>query len=152
AVSVPSVIVATTTITLAQGLFLLLGVVLAWSSALPGSALLHGMLWLLTIETVALAGFVVAQTRGLFAWGGRLAAQLGVQGVKTDALARIDDVLARFYRTAPARLALSIAFHFIAWVLGSRETWLILGFRGARVWLTAAPPLEPVGRALRAAP
>ncbi len=148
-VSVPSVIVAKTTITLAQGLFLLLGVVLAWSSALPGSALLHGMLWLLTIETVALAGFVVAQTRGLFAWGGRLAAQLGVQGIKTDALARIDDVLARFYRTAPARLVLSIAFHFIAWVLGSLETWLILGFLGAPVSLTAATVIEAFGTAVR---
>ena len=107
------------------------------------------MLWLLTIETVALAGFVVAQTRGLFAWGGRLAAQLGVQGIKTDALARIDDVLARFYRTAPARLVLSIVFHFIAWVLGSLETWLILGFLGAPVSLTAATVIEAFGTAVR---
>jgi putative membrane protein len=146
--SVPSVIVAKTTITLAQGLFLLLGVVLAWSS-LPGSPLLHGMLWLLAIETVALAGFVVAQTRGLFAWGGRLATQLGVHGVKADALGRIDDVLARFYRTAPARLALSIAFHFVAWVLGSLETWLILRFLGAPVSLTAATVIEAFGTAVR---
>jgi uncharacterized protein (TIRG00374 family) len=149
AASVPSVIVAKTTITLAQGLFLLLGVVLAWSSALPDATLLHGMLWLLAIEAVALTGFVVAQTRGMFAWGGRLATQVGVKGVKTEALGRIDDVLARFYSTAPGRLALSIAFHFIAWLLGSVETWLILRFLGAPVSLTAATVIEALGTAVR---
>lgn len=149
AASVPSVIVAKTTITLAQGLFLLLGVVLAWSSALPDATLLHGMLWLLAIEAVALTGFVVAQTRGMFAWGGRLATQVGVKGVKTEALGRIDDVLARFYSTAPGRLALSIAFHFIAWLLGSIETWLILRFLGAPVSLTAATVIEALGTAVR---
>ncbi len=150
-VSVPSVIVAKTTITLAQGLFLLVGVALAWTSALPGSALLYGMLWLLAIEAVALAGFVVAQTRGMLAWGGRLVTQLGVKGVKTEALGRIDDVLARFYRTAPGRLALSIAFHFVAWLLGALETWLILTFLGVPVSLTTATVIEAFGSAIRVA-
>lgn len=151
AVSVPSVIVAKTTITLAQGFFLLVGVALAWTSALPGSALLYGMLWLLAIEAVALAGFVVAQTRGMLAWGGRLVTQLGVKGVKTEALGRIDDVLARFYRTAPGRLALSIAFHFVAWLLGATETWLILTFLGVPVSLTTATVIEAFGSAVRVA-
>lgn len=149
--SVPSVIVAKTTITFAQGLFLLVGVALAWTSALPGSALLYGMLWLLAIEAVALAGFVVAQTRGMLAWGGRLVTQLGVKGVRTEALGRIDDVLARFYRTAPGRLALSIAFHFVAWLLGAIETWLILTFLGVPVSLTAATVIEAFGSAVRVA-
>src|SRR5205823_1770858 len=84
--SVPSVIVAKTTITIAQGLFLLLGIALAWTSTLPGSPLLYGMLWLLAIETVALAGFVIAQTRGMLAWGGRLLAQLGLDPGHAGAL------------------------------------------------------------------
>ena len=147
--SVPSVIVAKTTITIAQGLFLLLGVVLAWSSAPPGSPLLYGMLWLLAIETVALAGFVVAQTRGMFAWGGRLLVQLGVPAGGHAALGRIDQVLARFYRTAPLRLALSIGFHLVAWLLGAVETWLILGFLGVSVSLTTATVIEAFGTAIR---
>src|SRR2546421_9442788 len=104
--SVPSVIVAKTTITIAQGLFLLLGIALAWTSTLPGSPLLYGMLWLLAIETVALAGFVLAQTRGMLAWGGRLLAQLGVEHGHAAALGRIDDVLPRFCRTSPRRCLL----------------------------------------------
>jgi uncharacterized protein (TIRG00374 family) len=149
AASVPSVIVAKTTITLAQGLFLLLGVGLAWASGLPGSALLQGMAWLLAIEAVALGGFVVAQTRGMLAWGGRVVTQLGVQGVEPAALGRIDDVLARFYGTAPARLTLSIAFHFVAWLLGAVETWLILRFLGVPVSPTAATVIEAFGTAVR---
>src|SRR5206468_7249687 len=50
---------------------------------------------------------------------------------------------------APARLVLSIVFHFIAWVLGSLETWLILGFLGAPVSLTAATVIEAFGTAVR---
>ena len=147
--SVPSVIVAKTTITIAQGLFLVLGIALAWGSALPGSPLLYGMLWLLAVETVALAGFVVAQTRGMLAWGGRVLAQLGVPAGGPEALGRIDDVLARFYRTAPLRLALSIGFHLVAWLLGSVETWLILRFLGVDVSLTTATVIEAFGTAIR---
>src|SRR5207245_5451426 len=113
--SVPSVIVAKTTITIAQGLFLVLGIALAWTSTLPGSPLLYGMLWLLAIETVALAGFVIAQTRGMLAWGGRLLAQLGLDPGHADALGRIDDVLARLYRPPPGRLALSPTSPRAAW-------------------------------------
>src|SRR3989454_6163015 len=75
--SVPSVIVAKTTITIAQGLFLLLGIALAWASTLPGSPLLYGMLLLLAIETVALTGFVGAQPRGRPPGGGGRPGQLG---------------------------------------------------------------------------
>ncbi|MBI2159505.1 MAG: flippase-like domain-containing protein [Candidatus Rokubacteria bacterium] len=148
--SVPAVIVAKTTITIAQGLFLLVGVALAWSSTLPASPLLYGMLWLLAVEAVALAGFVFAQTRGMFAWGGRLLAQLGVPPAGgREALGRIDDVLVRFYRGAPLRLALSIGFHLIAWLLGSLETWLILNFLGVEVSLATATVIEAFGTAIR---
>ncbi len=149
--SVPSVIVAKTTITIAQGLFLLVGLLVAWAGTLPGSTLLHGMSWLLAVETVALAGFVVAQTRGMLAWSGRLLAQFGVPAVTAEALGRIDDVLARFYREAPGRLALSIGCHLVAWLLGSIETWLILGFLGVPVSLTAATVIEAFGTAIRIA-
>lgn len=149
--SVPSVIVAKTTITIAQGLFLLVGVALAWSGALPGSSLLQGMLWLLAIETVALAGFVVAQMRGMLAVGGRLLAQLGLGAVRAEVLGRIDGALGRFYREAPGRLALSIAFHFLAWLLGALETWMILAFLGVPVSLAAATVIEAFGTAIRVA-
>lgn len=147
--SVPSVIVAKTTITIAQGLFLLLGIALAWTGTPRESSLLYGMLWLLALEAVALAGFVVAQTRGILAWAGRLVSQLGLDHGHTEALGRIDDVLARFYRTAPRRFALSVAFHLVAWLLGSIEAWLIVKFLGVPVTLTTATVIEAFGTAVR---
>lgn len=70
--SVPSVIIAKTTITMAQALFLLIGIVAAWSSLDVDAAVLRGMLWLLVIEILAVGGFFASQLTGLVARGGRL--------------------------------------------------------------------------------
>ena len=150
--SFSSVIVAKTTITIAQGLFLLVGIAVAWGTILSGSALLHGMLWLLAVETIALALFVAVQMRGLLGWTGRLLERLGVYAGRGSAtLGRVDDALGQFYRTAPQRLVLSIAFHFVAWLLGSLETWLILRFLGIEVSLATATVIEAFGTAIRVA-
>ena len=147
-----SVIVAKTTITLGQGLYFLLGVVVAWRTGLTGSALLHGMLWLLGIEAVALGLFVLVQTRGMLGWTLRLLERLGVRPPRGQAtLGRVDDALEQFYRTAPERLGLSIGFHFIAWALGSVETWLILKFLGSEVSLATATVIEAFGTAIKVA-
>ncbi len=150
--SLASVIVAKTTITIAQGIFLLLGVVVAWSTILQGSLLFYGMLWLLALETIGLSLFVLVQTRGMLGWAGRLLDRLGVGAVRgRSTLGRVDDALGQFYRTAPGRLALSIAFHFGAWLLGSLETWLILRFLGVEVSFATATVIEAFGTAIKVA-
>lgn len=150
--SLASVIVAKTTITIAQGIFLLVGVVVAWSTILQGSLLLYGMLWLLALEAIALSLFVLVQTRGMLGWAGRLLDRLGVGAIRgRSTLGRVDDTLGQFYRTAPGRLALSTAFHFGAWVLGSLETWLILKFLGAEVSFATATVIEAFGTAIKVA-
>jgi glycosyltransferase 2 family protein len=150
--SLASVIVAKTTITIAQGIFLLVGVVVAWSTILQGSLLLYGMLWLLALEAIALPLFVLVQTRGMLGWVGRLLDRLGVGAILgRSTLGRVDDALGLFYRTAPDRLALSIAFHFGAWFLGSLETWLILKFLGAEISFATATVIEAFGTAIKVA-
>jgi len=147
-----SVIVAKTTITIAQGLFLLVGIVVAWRSVLNGSLLLYSMLWLLAIEAVALGLFVLVQTRGMFGWAGGLLDRLGIHAPRgRSTLGRVDDALGQFYRTAPLRLVLSIVFHFVAWLLGSLETWLILKFLGSEVSLATATVIEAFGTAIKVA-
>jgi glycosyltransferase 2 family protein len=147
-----SVIVAKTTITIAQGLYLLLGIVVAWRTVLTGSLLLYGMVWLLSLEAVALTLFVLVQTRGLLGWTGRWLGRLGIQAARSRAtLGRVDDALGQFYRTAPGRLTLSIVFHFLAWLLGSLETWLILSFLGTEVSLATATVIEAFGTAIKVA-
>jgi len=150
--SLASVIVAKTTITIAQGLFLLVGIVVAWRSVLNGSLLLYSMLWLLAVEAVALGLFVLVQTRGMFGWAGGLLDRLGVHAPRgRSTLGRVDDALGQFYRTAPLRLVLSIVFHFVAWLLGSLETWLILKFLGSEVSLATATVIEAFGTAIKVA-
>ncbi len=148
--SVPAVVVAKTTITIAQGLFLLLGVALAGQTMLSGSPLLRGMLWLVAVEVVAVAGFVLSQTSGVLGRGERLLGRFGVGGVgRTGILGRVDEGLVRFYREEPRRLALSIAFHFVGWLLGSVEAYLILRFLGVAVEPTTATVIEAFGTAVR---
>ena len=116
--SVPSVIIAKTTITIAQGIFLLLGVALAVAT-LAGSRLLLAMEWLVALEVIALALFIVMQTRGLVGWSARLLDRLGIRRMSgSSTAARVDAALADFYRREPRRLALSIL-----WLLGIPVSW-----------------------------
>ena len=147
--SVPSIVVAKTTIVIGQGLFLLVGVVLAWSSGLAES-LLWAMLVLLALEIIGLGGFIVAQTRGMFEGGRRLLERLGIRALGQGHTARrVDRGLASFYRREPRRLLLSIFFHFVAWALGTIEAYLILHFLGIDVSLTIAAVIEAFGTGVR---
>jgi glycosyltransferase 2 family protein len=148
--SLLSVIVAKTTILLAQGVFLLIGIVLAWLFVLPDSLLLRGMLWLLTLEIVAVGAFVAAQNTGMLEWGQRFLQRIGVRPSGSgETLRRVDRGLASFYRREPRRLLLSIAFHLVAWLLGSVEAYLTLRFLGVDVSLTTATVIEAFGTGIR---
>jgi len=148
--SLLSVVVAKTTIVIAQGLFLLLGIVLAWLVVLPDSPLLRGMLWLLLLEVLVVGVFVVAQTQGMFGKGQRLLQQMRLRRSGSgETLSRVDHGLASFYRSQPRRLVLSIGTHLVAWLLGSVEVYLTLHFLGADVSLPTAIVIEAFGTAVR---
>ena len=147
--SVPSVIIAKTTITLAQGVFLLLGIALA-SIGFGRSPLLLGMQWLLGLEVLTLVAFIVVQTRGVVVWTVGLLERLGVrQEGACHAAARVDRTLHTFYRHTPRRLTLSITFHLVAWLLGAVESYLILQFIGVPVSLLTATVIEAFGTGVR---
>jgi uncharacterized protein (TIRG00374 family) len=151
--SLPSVIVAKTTITIAQALFLAVGIAVAWSVLPHDAPLLHGISWLLAIEVLALGAFVAAQMSGTL---GSLVARLATTGWlgapgRAAALRRVDVALGRFYRREPWRLTVSIAAHFLAWVLGVVETYLILRFIGIGVSWRTATIIESFGTAIKIA-
>jgi putative membrane protein len=148
--SISSVVIAKTTILIAQGVFLLFGIVLAWWSVRLDSALFQAMLWLLLVESLSLGLFVAAQTRGLFGWGHRILERFALrQRGSGETLRRVDEGLAWFYRREPWRLALSIGFHLVAWVLGALEAYLTLQFLGLDVSLTTATVIEAFGAGIR---
>ena len=146
--SVPSVIIAKTTITVAQALFLVLGLVVVWTVLPSGSPILPGMLWLLLVEVLAIAGFLAAQISGLVARGGRL---LKAFGVVDDAAAAdaLDRALRGYYRHQWGRLALSIAFHLLGWLLGVLESVLVLWALDVDPSLAVATLVEALGSAVR---
>jgi uncharacterized membrane protein YbhN (UPF0104 family) len=108
------------------------------------------MMALLALEVLALAGFVAAQIHGVFDRAHRWLARVGLRLSRhPEAGARIDRGLLTFYREKPGRLMLSIAFHFVAWLLGVLEVYLALRFLGVPVSLTTAAIIEAFGTAVR---
>jgi putative membrane protein len=147
-----SVIVAKTTIALAQGLFLLVGIALALTTLPLASKLLRGMAWLAAVEALALGGFVFAQQKRCFGGALRLLRRVGLSwgGEREAGAHRLDRALSVFYKYHRGRLVLSLLFHFGGWVLGSLEVYLILHFMGIPVSLTTALILEAFGAAIKA--
>jgi putative membrane protein len=150
--SLPSVIVAKTTITIAQGLFLLFGILVAWPTLQAHAAwLLKPMTVLLGLEILAVVGFVYAQMSGVIAGSGKMLERIGVKlaAHRGLPLKRLDRALFLFYRRQPARLGLSIGFHFLGWVMSAAETWFILWLLGVPVSPATAVVIEACGTAVR---
>lgn len=146
-----AVIVGKTTITLAQGCFLILGVALAWALFPSSSTLLYWMTALLAVEAVALGGFVLVQLRGIFGTALRLLQKLGVKWGehRAAALNNLDSALATFYREHRGRLWVSILFNLGGWIAGSLEAYLILHFLGVPISLPAALVIEAFATGIR---
>jgi uncharacterized protein (TIRG00374 family) len=146
--SVPSVVIAKTTLTIAQALFLLIGVALAWTTLAIDSRVLGAMLWLLVVEVAAVAGFVAVQIGGVVGRAGRLLEWFGV--VRHDEYARrLDADLRDYYRRDWRRLSLSTAFHLGGWLLGAGEAYLILSFLRIPADLATAIVVEALGAGVR---
>jgi uncharacterized protein (TIRG00374 family) len=146
--SVPSVVIAKTTMTIAQALFLLIGVALAGS--LPGSdsSVITAMLWLLVVEAAAVGGFVWVQVAGIVGRAGRLLEQLGV--VRSgDYARRLDVALRDYYRRDWRRLSCSAGLHLAGWLLGGFEAFLILSFLGVPATPMTATVIEALGSGVR---
>jgi putative membrane protein len=148
-----SVIVAKTTIAVAQGLFLVVGIALAVFTQPPATPLIKAMIWLAAVEAVALTGFVVAQQKGLLRGGLAVVRRLGLAWGDhgEDGARRLDGALSAFYREHRGRLTLSLLFHFGGWVVGSLEVYLILHFMGIPVSVVTALVIEAFAAAIKAA-
>ena len=146
--SVPSVVIAKTTLTIAQALFLLIGVALAWALLATDSRVLGAMLWLLVVEVAAVAGFVGVQVVGIIGRAGRLLEWFGVLK-RDDSAQRLDADLRDYYRRDWRRLSLSTGFHLAGWLLGAFEAYLILIFLEIPADLATATVIEALGAGVR---
>jgi uncharacterized protein (TIRG00374 family) len=146
--SVPSIIIAKTTITMAQAIFLLIGIVVAWTSLDVSSEILGGMLWLLVVEVLAVAGFFGSQVFGMVARGGRLLEKFGVVSDASRAT-QLDEALQGYYRREWRRFALSVTFHVLGWLLGALEAFVMLWALGIDASVLTATVIEALGSGVR---
>jgi glycosyltransferase 2 family protein len=145
--SLSSLIIVQTTSTASQGLFLLLGILIARATLPPSTALVRIMEWLLVLELIGVAGFVVVQMRGIMARGYGLLGRLGFSGSSDlgKGATDVDEALAAFYRTQPGRLALSLLCNLLGWITRAAEVWLILYLLHASVSVAMALTIEAFG-------
>lgn len=149
--SLPSVIVAKTSITIAQAGFLLVGIAVAWAILPADSPFLWAMQLLLALEILGVGGFVLVQISGAVGGAGRIVDRLGFRGAGGAAhqLRRVDSALARFYREVPRRFGLSIACHFLGWACSALETYVILRALGIPISPATAIVIEAFGTGVR---
>jgi len=142
--SLPSLIVAKTTLAVAQGLFLLAGIVLARHTRALDGPLLRMMQWLLVLEAIGVGGFVLVQLGAGLETTERILSRLNFLSNRRGASAfrRLVARLSEFYRREPRRLLLCIGCPFLGWVFSALETYLILYFLDAPVSLSTAAIIE----------
>jgi uncharacterized protein (TIRG00374 family) len=146
--SVPSIVIAKTTSTMAQALLLGVGTILALAATKVDVDVIWAMGALLGVELLLFGGFFVTQVAGLVRRVGRL---LTWSGLIKDASAAddLDARLRRYYRESWRRFALSVSFHFCGWLLGALEVLVILYVLEIPVGVVTAIVIEAVGSGVR---
>jgi uncharacterized membrane protein YbhN (UPF0104 family) len=142
-----SLVVAKTTMTISQVLFLAFGLAVVRRVSVD-PRLFHALLIALAVETVATSAFVAVQTTRVLGVVSALLMRLGLTGLAHGS-ATADIAIKRYYRRHPGALALSIGFHFLGWLLSAGETYLILRLLGVPVALPVAVGIEAAGTAVR---
>jgi glycosyltransferase 2 family protein len=145
--SVPSLIVAKTSLVLAQALLLLVGTVVAWLTGIAGPTLLFALGALLVVEVVGVGGFLLVQVAGIVGKAGRVIQWAGARGIQHAQ--RLDDALRGFYRRQWRSFLLATALHFVGWVIGALEALLVLWSIALPASLLTATTLEALGSGVR---
>ncbi len=153
--SATSVILAKTALTIAQIAFVIVGVALflvrreVAVSSLP-------ILIALSIAGVAMtAVLVILQRRGLVAFLARLIKRAFPRARLVARLAaqapEIDRRLRSFYGARPRAAAVSVAFHFVGWLTGAAEVYVIMALIGHPVGVLDAVVIEALAQPTRLA-
>jgi uncharacterized membrane protein YbhN (UPF0104 family) len=147
AASVPSLILAKTSLAVAQAGLLGVGILVAWLTGTGGSTLLLAMGSLLLVEVMGVGGFLIVQVVGVIGRAGRVLAWTGAKGL--DRAQQLDGALRGFYRREWRSFLLSAGFHFAGWLIGAVEALLILSSLGLPTSLPAAMVVEALGSGIR---
>ncbi|HSF03574.1 MAG TPA: lysylphosphatidylglycerol synthase transmembrane domain-containing protein, partial [Solirubrobacterales bacterium] len=145
--SVPSLVLAKTTLIVAQTLLLVAGLLIAFFTGIAGPTLLTAMAALLVVQVLCTGGFVLVQNAGLAGRASWVLSWLGVRG--QHQARRFDEALRHFYRREWRSLLCSVGAHLAGCLLGALEGFVILAALGLPASLTAATVLESLGTGVR---
>ncbi|HEX7767282.1 MAG TPA: lysylphosphatidylglycerol synthase transmembrane domain-containing protein [Nitrospira sp.] len=138
-----SVVIAKTTMTIAQVLFILLGIALGfWILGAQGSSGQVVAAGLLSIGLLAFGtmAFVFVQRRGLFTWIletlRKLGIRIGFLEAREDKLRELDQTILNFYTRHQAAFYTSTGLYFLGWLAEALEVFVIIYYLGgpADLW------------------
>ncbi|MEK6633614.1 MAG: lysylphosphatidylglycerol synthase transmembrane domain-containing protein [Nitrospirota bacterium] len=138
-----SVVIAKTTMTIAQVLFILLGIGLGfWILGAQGSSGQVVAAGLLSIGLLAFGtmAFVFVQRRGLFTWIletlRKFGMRIGFLDAREDKLRALDQTILNFYTRNQAAFYASTGLYFLGWLAEALEVFVIIYYLGgpADVW------------------
>jgi glycosyltransferase 2 family protein len=140
-----SVVIAKTTMTIAQVLFILLGIALGfWILGAQGSS---GQIVAAALLSVGLllfgtAAFVFVQRRGLFTWiletVRKLGWRIGFLESSEEKLRSLDRTILNFYTHHQPRFYASTGLYFLGWLAEALEVFVIIHYLGGPADLLAA--------------
>jgi glycosyltransferase 2 family protein len=150
-----SVILAKTTLTIAQIAFVIVGITLFLVRRDTGLTTVSTVMALATAGCGVAFVLIVLQRRGLIAFlaraarkvfpRARLAARLSARAPEIDAR------LQSFYAARPGAAAASVALHFLGWLIGAAEVFVIMALIGHPVSLGDAVVIEALAQPTRLA-
>lgn len=140
-----SVVIAKTIMTIAQILFILLGIALGfWILGSSGSA---GQLVLAALVSVGLlgfgtGGFVLVQRKGLFTWLLQMLRTIGIRIAflesREEKLRSLDETILNFYRHHQGLFYASTGFYLFGWLAEALEVFVIIWYLGGPATVLSA--------------
>jgi uncharacterized protein (TIRG00374 family) len=146
-----ALVVEKTSITVAQVLFLALGLAVAIPLFELPADFLAAMWALLGLQVVAVGGFALVQMAGVFGWTLRLLERCGVPalGSRRQGLLVLDRSLVSSYTERWGTVVTCVLVHLLGWVAGSFEVYLVLRWLDVRVSFTDALVIDAFGTGVK---
>jgi putative membrane protein len=141
-----SVVISRTIMTLAQVVFVLIGVALAFSRLKDTSSLMAVAAITLFLGIPLTTMVIVSRKKGLFTATLNLLRRFKLHikflEHRADKLKELDDTISEFYCTNKRGFYLCFLFYFLGWLAGMIEVYMILQFLGVPIDLTGAFIIE----------
>jgi len=140
-----SVVIAKTTMTIAEVFYILVGIALGFVLLGTGSSVgqtVTAALLSVGLLVCSIAGFIVIQRRGLFAsilgLVRKLGLRIGFLESQEEHLRSIDQTIQEYYRHHQRAFYVSIGVYFFGWVAESVEVFVILHYLGGPTGILSA--------------